>query len=52
MLEVLDDSHDACEATPDDHDDWKIDGRLEANKKHVRRRLKHDVGHEEHHECD
>ncbi len=50
MLEVFDGSHAACQRTPDDHDDWKIDGWFQADEEHVRWRLKEDVSDEEHHE--
>jgi hypothetical protein len=52
VLVVFDDGHDAGEATPDDHDSGKVDGRLDADEKHVGRRLEDDIGDEENYQTN
>jgi hypothetical protein len=47
VLVVFDDGHDAGEGTPDGHDSGKVDGRLDADKEHIGRRLEDDIGDEE-----
>ena len=52
MVEIMNGGHDTGKCSPDDHNGWQVDGGLEADEKHVRWRLEHDICDEKHDEGD